>query len=55
MENAAPPSRPSIRDLIRKSDFARLNPSRVDELLDRSADPLLEDRNDTEARSHDDG
>lgn len=44
MDNAAPPLRPSIRDLIRKSDFARLNPARVDELLDRAGDPSLESR-----------
>jgi hypothetical protein len=48
------PARPSIRDprfarmcdLIRLSDMARLNPARVDELLDRCADPIVETRND---------
>jgi hypothetical protein len=34
----------SIRDLIAKSDFARLNPGRMREMLDRCADPAMEDR-----------
>lgn len=43
---AHPRSRPltSIRDLIAKSDFARLNPGRMREMLDRCADPATEDR-----------
>lgn len=41
---SAPVARPSIRDLIRLSDMARLNPARVDELLDRCADPSIESR-----------
>src|SRR4051812_46659350 len=45
---ALPQPRPltSIRDLIAKSDFARLNPSRTAEILDRCSDPLTEDRPD---------
>lgn len=45
---AHPHSRPlrSIRDLIAKSDFARLNPGRAAEILDRCADPVTEDRPD---------
>jgi hypothetical protein len=45
---ARPQPRPltSIRDLIAKSDFARLNPGRVAEILDRCSDPLTEDRPD---------
>ncbi len=34
----------SLRDLLLLSDFGRANPARVDELLDRVADPLTEDR-----------
>lgn len=47
------PARPSIRDLIRLSDMARLNPARVDELLDRCADPIVETRNDQPCEPHD--
>jgi hypothetical protein len=45
---ARPQSRPltSIRDLIAKSDFARLNPGRASEILDRCSDPVTEDRPD---------
>jgi hypothetical protein len=45
---ARPQPRPltSIRDLIAKSDFARLNPGRASEILDRCSDPLTEDRPD---------
>jgi hypothetical protein len=45
---ARPQPRPltSIRDLIAKSDFARLNPGRTAEILDRCSDPLTEDRPD---------
>lgn len=43
---AHPQPRPltSIRDLIARSDFARLNPRRAREILDRCADPSTEDR-----------
>jgi hypothetical protein len=45
---AHPSPRPltSIRDLIAKSDFARLNPGRASEILDRCSDPATEDRPD---------
>lgn len=34
----------SLRDLLLSSDFGRANPRRVDELLDRLADPVTESR-----------
>ncbi len=34
----------TLRELLLLSDFGRANPARVDELLDRCADPLTEDR-----------
>lgn len=34
-----------LRELLLRSDFGRLNPRRVSELLDRTADPLTECRN----------
>lgn len=37
------PRHPSLRDLLLASDFGRAHPRRVDELLDRCADPLLND------------
>jgi hypothetical protein len=45
---AHPTPRPltSIRDLIAKSDFARLNPGRASEILDRCSDSATEDRPD---------
>jgi hypothetical protein len=46
MAHPAPRPLTSIRDLIAKSDFARLNPGRASEILDRCADPLTEDRPD---------
>lgn len=41
-----PPSAhtPSLRELMLASDLGRANPARVDELLDRCADPLTESR-----------
>jgi len=38
------PPRPSLRDLLLRSDFGRHDPARIDELLDRCVDPVLEDR-----------
>lgn len=35
---------PSLRDLLLSSDFGRVNPRRVEELLDRLADPSTESR-----------
>lgn len=48
---AAPPT---LRELLLLSDFGRANPARVEELLDRVADPVTELRNDSprQARSH---
>lgn len=40
-------AQPSLRDLLLRSDFGRANPRRVDELLDRTAASLLEDRTHT--------
>lgn len=42
---ALPPRAPSLHELLLRSDFGRLNPQRVRDLLDRAADPLMEDRN----------
>lgn len=39
-----PASASSLRDLMLASDLGRANPARVDELLDRCADPLTESR-----------
>lgn len=36
---------PTLRDLLLSSDFGRANPRRVEELLDRLADPVTETRN----------
>jgi hypothetical protein len=44
MAHPAPRPLTSIRDLIAKSDFARLNPGRASEILDRCSDPVTEDR-----------
>jgi hypothetical protein len=44
MARAQPRPLTSIRDLIAKSDFARLNPGRMREMLDRCANPAMEDR-----------
>jgi len=44
---------PSLRDLLLRSDFARAAPHRVDELLDRCADPLTEDRSTSTSRVSD--
>jgi hypothetical protein len=41
------PSPPTVRDLLLRSDMGRANPRRVDELLDRLADPLTESRTTT--------
>ena len=51
MSPRPPPPRPapaphSLRDLLLLSDFARANPQRAQELLDRCADPTTERRND---------
>jgi hypothetical protein len=46
MARPAPRPLTSIRDLIAKSDFGRLNPGRTAEILDRCSDPLTEDRPD---------
>lgn len=45
MDRAAAPAPPSLRDLLLRSDMGRANPARVDELLDRAADPTTELRN----------
>jgi hypothetical protein len=42
---------PTLAELLRRSDFARARPDIVDELLDRCADPLMEDRPDKERSS----
>jgi hypothetical protein len=39
------PPRRSLYELLLLSDFARGNPERARELLDRCADPLTESRN----------
>lgn len=43
---AAPRAQLSLRELLLSSDFGRANPTRVDELLDRLADPSTESRTD---------
>jgi hypothetical protein len=43
------PTRRTLYELLLLSDFARGNPERARELLDRCADPVTEDR-DTESR-----
>lgn len=44
------PSPLSLRDLLLSSDFGRANPTRVDELLDRLADPVTESRTEQQER-----
>lgn len=44
----APPL--SLRELLLSSDFGRANPRRVEELLDRLADPTTECRSDVRER-----
>jgi hypothetical protein len=44
------PAQPTVADLIARSDLARLNPARARELLDRTADPLFEERNERPRR-----
>lgn len=43
MDRHLPLARPSVRDLLLRSDFGRANPSRVDELLARYDSPLRDD------------
>jgi hypothetical protein len=42
------PNRPSLRDLLLRFDFGRADPARVEELIERCADPLTEVRNERE-------
>lgn len=46
----APRAPLSLRDLLLSSDFGRANPARVDELLDRLADPSTESRTERQER-----
>lgn len=47
-DRRSPP--PSLRDLLLSSDFGRANPRRVEELLDRVADPVTETRSSQKER-----